>query len=169
MVKFTAIIQRFSKNGEKTGWTYIDVPTDIAQKLKPGNRQSFKVKGSIDEHPIEMKEVMPAGGGVFIFPLNAEIRKAIGKTKGAAVTLKFELDKREYKQSLDMLDCIAQEPQAMETFKKMSRSNQNYFSKWIESAKTEETKAKRIAMTVNGLALGLNYGEMIRHYQKLKN
>jgi hypothetical protein len=37
-----------------------------------------------------------------------------------------------------------------------------YFSKWIEEAKTSQTKTKRIAMAVTALGLGQGYPEMIR-------
>src|SRR4051812_6296220 len=45
MIKFSAILLQFAEQGEKTGWTYIQVPVEITQKLKPGNKRSFKVKG----------------------------------------------------------------------------------------------------------------------------
>ena len=38
MITFSAILLRFAEQGEKTGWTYIEVPAVIAQKLKPGNK-----------------------------------------------------------------------------------------------------------------------------------
>lgn len=37
MVTYTTTIHKFDKNGDKTGWTYIEVPADVAQELKPGN------------------------------------------------------------------------------------------------------------------------------------
>lgn len=43
-VQFIATIHRFESKGEKTGWTYIEIPVDIAQQLKPGNKKSFRVK-----------------------------------------------------------------------------------------------------------------------------
>ncbi|MBN8785519.1 MAG: YdeI/OmpD-associated family protein, partial [Terrimonas sp.] len=46
---------------------------------------------------------------------------------------------------------------------------QNYFSKWIESAKTEATRAKRIAMTVSATAKKWGYPEMIRAAKKEKD
>jgi hypothetical protein len=45
MIKFTATLLKFDKQGEKTGWTYIEIPADLAQKLKPGNKKIFRVKG----------------------------------------------------------------------------------------------------------------------------
>jgi hypothetical protein len=44
----------------------------------------------------------------------------------------------------------------------LPKSHQKYFSNWIESARTESTKAKRIAQAVNALSIGLGYGEMMR-------
>ena len=44
MVQFTATIHKFGKKGEKTGWTYFELPADIVQQLKPGNKKEFKVK-----------------------------------------------------------------------------------------------------------------------------
>ena len=44
MIKFTATIKQFAEQGEKTGWTYIDVPENIALQLKPNNKKSFRVK-----------------------------------------------------------------------------------------------------------------------------
>jgi hypothetical protein len=36
MVDFTTIILQFAEQGEKTGWTYIEIPADVAQEMKPG-------------------------------------------------------------------------------------------------------------------------------------
>ena len=46
MIKFTATILKFDKQGEKTGWTYIIIPSEMAQQLYPGNKKSFRVKAS---------------------------------------------------------------------------------------------------------------------------
>jgi hypothetical protein len=50
MIRFETIIKRFLSQGEKTGWTYIEIPVEIAQKLKPGNKKSFRAKGRLDEY-----------------------------------------------------------------------------------------------------------------------
>ena len=70
---------KFGKQGEKTGWTYIEIPADLAQKLKPGNKKEFKVKGKLDKYVITRVSLLPMGSGIFIMALNAEMRKAIGK------------------------------------------------------------------------------------------
>ena len=43
-----------------------------------------------------------------------------------------------------------------------------YFSKYIESAKTSATKAKRIALTMEAMLKGMSYPEMIRANKELK-
>jgi hypothetical protein len=152
--------------GEKTGWTYIEVPAEYAEKLKPGNKKSFRVRGKLNDHAIKSVALMPMGEGNFIMPLNAEIRKGIGKRKGAKLSVKIEVDDSPIKLSDDLLDCLADEPKALEFFNTLSPGHRKYFSNWIESAKTEATKAKRIAMSVNALARGLHYGLMIREQKK---
>ncbi|MEI9910686.1 MAG: YdeI/OmpD-associated family protein [Bacteroidota bacterium] len=166
MIEFTATLKQFSAQGEKTGWTYIEIPVDIAQQLKPGNKKSFRVRGKLDKYPIEHIALMPMGGGVFIMAVNADMRKGMGERKGAMVKVKLEEDKRTFQFNKDFMDCLADEPAAIEFFKTLAASHQRYFSKWIDSAKTVETKAKRIAWAVTALAKKQGYGEMIRSHSK---
>jgi hypothetical protein len=162
MVSFTTTILKYGEKGEKTGWTYIEVPAVYAEKLKPDNKKSFRVKGKLDGHPIKSVALIPMGEGDFIMAINAAMRKATGKRKGAKLSVKIEIDETPIKLSNDLLDCLADEPKALEFFNTLPASHRNYFSKWIESAKTEPTKARRIAMAVNALSRGLGYGPMIR-------
>ena len=61
-----------------------------------------------------------------------------------------------------LMECLSDEPQALAFFNTLAPSHQRYFSVWIEGAKTEATKTKRIAQAVNGLARKLSYGELLR-------
>lgn len=165
MIQFTTTILRFGKQGEKTGWTYIEIPAEIARQLKPGNRKEFKVKGKLDKHNITRQSVMPMGGGAFIMPLNAELRKAIGKRHGAMLDVKLQEDKSEFVFNADFVECLNDDPVAKKFFDGLPGSHQRYFSKWIDSAKTEATRVKRITMAINALSKKLGYGEMIRASQ----
>ena len=165
MVKFSCTILKFDKQGEKTGWTYIEVPADLAQKLKPGNKREFKVKGKLDNYEIKRLSVMPMGGGAFIMPINAGIRKGIGKRYGAMLKVQLEADNSEFIFNKDFMDCLDDEPKAKVFFISLTGSHQRYFSKWIDSAKTEPTKIKRITMAVNALAKKWGYPEMLRASQ----
>ena len=162
MEQFTATILQFKEQGEKTGWQYIEVPQEIANKLKPDNKKSFRVKGWLDDYAFEGVSLLPMGGGNFIMPMNATIRKAIHKNRGAMLQVKMEADDQPFILNQDMLECLADEPKALSYFQKLPKSHQNYFSKWIDSAKTEATKAKRITLTVTACAKQMHFGEMMR-------
>ena len=162
MISFTAVIQKFESNGEKTGWTYIEVPADIAQQLKPGTKVSFLVKGKLDEVAIKGFSLLPMGGGNFILPLKADLRKKLKKNKGAMLQVQLGADDEAYQINQDFLECLQDSPGAVSNFGKLPGSHQKYFSKWIESAKTEATKAKRIAQAVEAMQHNLSYPEMIR-------
>jgi hypothetical protein len=162
MVQFTTIIQKAGEMGEKTGWTYIIVPADLAQQLIPGNKKTFRCKGFLDNYRFEGISLMPIGGGNFMMPLNATIRKGIKKRKGAMLDVKLEVDTKPVKPPAEFVECLRDEPQAFEYYYSLTKGNQNYFSKWIESAKTEQTKTKRIAQAVTALSRRLDFGEMIR-------
>jgi hypothetical protein len=162
MEQFTTTILQFAEQGEKTGWTYIRIPAAVAQKLKPGNKKSFRVKGKLDDHPIQKVALLPMGEGDFIMPLNLTVRKAIRKTKGGKLKVMLEVDNTTIRPPADLMECLADEPKALEFFKGMAKSHQNYFGNWVNSAKTDATRAKRIAQTVNAMARSKNFGEMIR-------
>lgn len=162
MIKFTTTILKFDSQGEKTGWTYILIPADEAQKLKPGNKKSFRVKGKLDSVAIKQVALLPMGEGDFIMPLKADLRKALGKRKGAQLTVQLAEDKADFAFNKELLACLEDDPKANENFKKLSGSEQKYFSKWIDSAKTAPTMEKRILQTIEAMHKGYHYGQMIR-------
>jgi hypothetical protein len=166
MVEFTTTIKQFDKQGEKTGWTYIDIPSDIAEKLMPGNRKGFRVKGKLDSYAFKGLALLPMGGGNFILTLNAETRKGIRKKKGAMLKVILQVDPEGYKLNEDFIACLNDDLAAKTFFGTLTGSHRNYFSKWIDSAKTEPTKTKRIAMAVNALAKKWGFPEMIRYSRK---
>lgn len=170
MVSFNALILKFGEQGEKTGWTYIDIPAYIADELKPGNRQSFRVKGKLDNFAIAGIAVMPMGNGNFILTLNAEMRKGIRKQKGAMIEVSLEVD-HDFKLVVpdDLNECLTDDPEALTYFNSLLESHRRYFVNWINSAKTEPTRSKRIMLTCNAMANKWDYGQMIRAAQKQKN
>jgi hypothetical protein len=169
MIRFTAILKKFGELGEKTGWTYLEIPTELTDKLNPGVKKSYRVKGKLDEHVIEQVALVPMGEGQFIIAVNAGMRKAIGKRQGASVKVQLEKDESGWKMNEDFLACLEDEPKAMSFYKSLAPSHQRYFSSWIDSAKTDETRAKRIAATLNAMLKNMKYSEMIRALKADKN
>ncbi len=165
MVQFTTTIRKFGEQGEKTGWTYIEVPAGVAQKIKPGNKKSFRVKGKLDSYTISGIALLPMGGGVFIMALNADMRRKIRKRQGALLQVQLLEDKKEFQFNNDFMVCLDDEPKAKVFFQTLTGSHQRYFSKWIDAAKTEPTRVKRITMAITALAKKWGYPEMLRSSQ----
>jgi hypothetical protein len=167
MIEFSTIILQFAEQGEKTGWTYIEVPAHLALQLKPGNKKSFRIKGMLDGFAIKGMALLPMGGGNFILPLKADLRKAIRKSKGAVLQVRIEEDK-DFKIEMpdDLKECFDFEPEAFDFFNTQPKSHRDYFIKWIDGSKTNETRAKRIVNTINAMLRKWNYGQMMRAMKK---
>ena len=84
------------------------------------------------------------------------------------LVVQIEVDKKEPVLNKDLMVCLNDEPKALMFFKSLSKSHQNYFSKWIDSAKTPETKANRIARTIEALSINMHYGQMLQASKKVK-
>jgi hypothetical protein len=162
MVRFKCTIKRFQAAAEKTGWTFVEIPATVASKIKPDTKKSFRIKGKIDGHAIEKVSILPMGEGDFIMPLNKTMRKAIAKNVGATVTLELAEDKRQLEIYPELIACLRDEPEAYKWFMQLTPSHQRYFSKWITDAKTEQTRAKRIANTVTTMLRKQGFGEALR-------
>jgi hypothetical protein len=162
MIRFSCMILKFGEQGEKTGWTYITIPAHLAEELLPGNKKSFRVKGRLDDLQIEKQALIPMGDGDFILPLNAGMRKVLRKREGTTLEAEIGLDTREIEIDGELLACLRDEPGAIENFKRLPASHQRYFSRWIQEAKTDATRAKRITQAVIALSRNQGFGEMIR-------
>lgn len=166
MIKFQTHIQKFEKKGEKSAWTYIEINTEIAQKINPGVKTSYRVKGFLDTFEVSGLSLLPMGGGSFILPLNAALRKNIRKTVGQLLMVRISVDITPYLLNTELLEALESDPKAILHFQSLSKSHQHYFSKWIDSAKTIETQYSRIESTFMAMIQKQSYAEMLRERKK---
>lgn len=169
MIKFQSLIKKFEKHGEKTGWSYIEISSAIACQLNPGIRKSFRVKGKLDQCPVQGLSLLPMGDGHFILSINATLRKKTGKKAGQILDVQLQLDTLPYTLDTELLEALEMDPMALDYFQSLTKSHQNYFSKWIEAAKTKETKYKRIEATFQAMLRKQNYAQMIRSLKNERN
>jgi len=163
MIVFEAEIERFERMGEKTGWTYVFIAATIAEQIKPGCKTSFRVKGQLDGVVIEGLALAPMGEGNFILPLKAALRKQLHKEEGAKLQLVLEEDK-DFKMEMpeDLELCLLENKHHLDNFLNMPKSHQNYYINWLNSAKTEPTRVKRLTKIVMAMEEKMDFGEMMR-------
>lgn len=172
MITFNTTLKKFAEKGDKTRWTYIEIPTEVTDELKPGQRTTFRVKGKLDTYSIQQIALLPlkredGSGTGFMMPINAAMRRGIDKDEaGTSIRVELEVDDSPIPVSSDLLECLQDDLAAQAHFNTLSKSHQNYFSNWIEDAKTPATKDDRIAKSIRGLSMGMNFGEMIRYFKK---
>lgn len=169
MLQFSTPIKKFSSQGEKTGWTYIDVPSETAQQLLPGNKKSFRVRALLDGHQFGGLALLPMGGGNFILAINSTMRRKIKKAVGAMLEVALEVDNQKTEPPAELLECLHDEPKALEAFNRLPPSHKNYYTKWINSAKGAETKARRIAATIRTLQNGQLFNEAVKADRNVRN
>ena len=163
MVVFEAEIERFSRMGEKTGWTYVFVPKAVAQQIKADCKKSYRVKGKLDQVNVSGMALVPMGEGDFIIALKTSLRRELKKEEGAVLHLELEEDldfKIEMPDDLEL--CLSDDPQLLETFLKLPKSHRNYYINWLNTAKTEATRTKRLTQIVVAMDQKITFGEMIR-------
>jgi uncharacterized protein YdeI (YjbR/CyaY-like superfamily) len=90
------------------------------------------------------------------------MRKATGKRFGATLKVELELDIAPILPPAELLECMEDEPEALKYFNSLPQGHRNYFTKWIESAKTDATKAKRIALVIKTMVRKMDFGAMLR-------
>ena len=165
-VEFITTMLKFDKKGDKTNWTYILIKSSIAQQLKPGVKTTFRVQGQLDEYNISQVALLPSGEGDFILPINATMRRQLKKQVGARLKVKIAAEVSKPPMDVDLIQCLKEEPEAWKTFSSLSQSHQHYFNNWVASAKTSNTKDKRIAHTITAMLRNWDYGQLIRSLKK---
>ncbi len=160
MVTFTAHIED-KKN--YIGWIHIIVPAKIASKIHSEDKKGFRVKGKIDNYFFSGIGLLPAGEGDYFMALSASIRKKLMKKQGDKVSVQLQQDEAEYKLPEIFTSCLDDEPEALEFFNTLSKGHQRYYGNWIGSAKTDDTKVKRVAEAISALYSKQHFGQMMQY------
>ncbi len=142
------------KHERHKGWVYVLI-NDI--KKVNGKYPKLKVKGTIDDFPVNKIILQSYGKKGLLLPVKAQIRKE--KKEGDKVKVLLYLDDSKFEIPEEFESCLKDEPKAEVFFKKLSESEQRLYVLWISSAKQIETKTNRIAKSIERLSKGLKLYE----------
>ncbi|HVG66236.1 MAG TPA: YdeI/OmpD-associated family protein [Actinomycetota bacterium] len=142
----TTIVQ----SGKNT--TGIQVPDEVVEALGSGRRPAVKVT----VNGYSYRSTVASMSGVFMVSLSAEHRAGAGVGGGDEVEVDLELDSapREVTVPPELVAALDAEPAARATFDGLSYSNKSWHVLQVTGAKTEETRQRRIARSVDALKQG---------------
>ena len=137
--------------GGKTA-TGIEVPDDVVAALGSGSRPPVTV--TVGGHLY--RTMVARMGGRFLVPLSAEHRTAAGVAAGDQVDIDIELDTapREVEVPADLTEALARDDRAKAAFDGLSYTHRKEWVRWVEEAKKADTRAARLAKTVEALHAG---------------
>ena len=137
--------------GGKTA-TGIPVPDDVVAALGSGARPAVTV--TVGSHSYRTT-IAPMGGRSFV-PLSGDNREAAGVAAGDEVEVEIELDSapREISVPADLSAALAQDGTARAFFEELSYTHRKEWVRWLEEAKKADTRAARLARTLESLRAG---------------
>ena len=132
--------------------TGIRVPDEIVEGLGAGKRPPVRVT----INGFTYRSTIAVMGGDYMVGVNADNRAGAGVAGGDTVDVDIELDTapREVAVPPDLAAALAAEPEARRTFDGLSNSNKGWHVYQVEGAKTDETRQRRIAKSIEALREG---------------
>ena len=94
--------------------------------------------------------------GEFLVGLNREVREGAGVQAGDTVTLALRLDTapREVEVPEALAQALDADPAARAAFEKLAFTHRKEFARWIEEAKREQTRDRRVAQALDMIRAG---------------
>lgn len=132
--------------------TGIEVPAEVVEGLGAGKRPAVKVT----INGFTYRSTVAVMGGAYMIGVSAENRAGAGVKGGDEVDVDLELDTepREVSVPDELAAALAAEPEAQETFDRLSYSNKSWHVLQVTGARTEETRQRRIAKSIEALKAG---------------
>jgi CelD/BcsL family acetyltransferase involved in cellulose biosynthesis len=144
--RFTVELQRVEKTA-----TMFRVPFDLNEAF---GRARPPVKVTIRGHTWRTTPGVYDGVGYVV--VNRSVKEATGVDAPDRVRVEMEVDTepRTVRLPADLRDALRADDAAWQAFQKLSFSHRREYVEWVEEAKRPETRARRIAATVERAAEG---------------
>ena len=147
MAEFSAELALHGKTA-----TGIEVPASVIESLGGGKRPPVVVGFS----GYSYRTTIGVMSGRYLIPVSAEHRAAAGVQAGDTLTVTLTLDDapREVEVPADLASALKAHPDARRTFDALPPSHRKAHVVSVTSAKTDETRQRRIAKAIDMLESG---------------
>ncbi len=114
----------------------------------------FPVRARVNGY--EWRTTVTRMRGEFLVGLNRAVRDSAGVAAGETVTLELELDvaPREVDLPEGLAVALASDPAAKAAFEGLAFTHRKEFASWIDEAKREDTRQRRLTQTLEMLEQG---------------
>jgi Bacteriocin-protection, YdeI or OmpD-Associated/Domain of unknown function (DUF1905) len=128
------------------------VPDEVVEQL--GSTRRPRVRVTVNG--LTFRTTIAPMGGQYWLGVSRERREAAGIAAGETHELELELDTeaREVEVPADLAAAVAADPAAAAFWETLSYSNQRYHAEQVTGAKKPETRARRVARSVEMLREG---------------
>jgi hypothetical protein len=132
--------------------TGIEIPEEIVTALGGGRRPAV----TVTINGFTYRSTVAVMGGAYMVGVNADNRAGAGVKGGDEVDVDIELDTapREVAVPAELAAALDSEPAARRTFDGLSNSNKSWHTYQVENAKSDETRQRRIAKSIEALREG---------------
>jgi hypothetical protein len=128
--------------------TFFEVPLDVRAVF---GRARPQVRVTIGGH--SYRSTVAVYGGRYFLPLSRQNREAAGVAAGERISVELEADTEERTVDVpgDLRAALDANTEARAAFDSLSYSHRKEYADWVAEAKREETRARRIAQTLERL------------------
>ena len=137
---------------------YVDVPQAVVQQLQKADAEGPKRNKYIPviatvNGACERTTLLPAGDGRYRMQFNSALRKAAKADAGEAVSIALSLDRgsREMPMPGDLRAALRAHKTAAKAFEHAPPGLRRQILKWMEAAKGEKARQRRIEAIIDGM------------------
>lgn len=139
--------------GPGGAWTYLQIPFNVETEF--GSKARVPVAGTLNGAPFR-SSLMPEGDGTHSMVVSKDLQAGAKARAGDRVTVAIHVDTAERIVTVpaELQQALGADAKAAAVFAELAYSHKKEYADWIGGAKRPETKAARVAKTIELLKSG---------------
>lgn len=150
VIRFTAVLEKMPG---RFAWTYVEFPHDVQQLF--GKKGSVRIKGTINGVPMD-RALMPRKSGIHMIVLGTDLRKKARVVVGQEARFEVWLNTKPQEVVLpqELAETLDFFPEFKKGWQRITPGMQRSIVIWINSGKTERTRAKYVGEVLKRFETG---------------